>query len=166
MTGTTRTLATLLLCLLTVIGCGRSGSRNPATAREPGVDPAEVRFRALVIELEVGGQAVAGYQLELKTISGDALIVGVEGGTARGFTEPPTYDPAALSGGRIILAALNPDETLTKGRHRVAVVHMRESGEEPVYEIDVITAGGTHGTAVPVAALLLDDDNLPTAEEK
>jgi hypothetical protein len=166
MTGRIKSLVALLLCITAVAGCGRTGVRNPATAQEPGIDPAEVRFRSLAIELEVGEQEVAGYQIELKTIAGDALIVGVGGGTARGFTDPPTYDPAALAGGRIILAAMNPNLALNMGRHLVAVVHMRESGEEPVYEVEVIAAGDVDGRVVPVTAVLLDDEDHPTMENE
>ncbi|RLE23295.1 MAG: hypothetical protein DRJ65_12155 [Acidobacteria bacterium] len=131
--------------------------------RPNGASP-EVRFRPLTIELEVADHSVAAYQVELKIVSGDTMIVGVEGGSAIGFTEPPYYDSAALSGGRIILAALNPFVSLPTGRHKVAVIHMRESGETPIYELEVITAGDLDGNIVPVTAVLLIDAMQPVAE--
>jgi hypothetical protein len=56
-------------------------------------------------------------------IQSDAKIVAVEGPK-----EPPYYDPAALEGGRIILAQFTTDPNPPAGRVLVARVHMMESG--------------------------------------
>jgi len=163
MTGRIAPIAALFLCFYIAGACNPRAENPVPNGRPNGASP-EVRFRPLTIELEVADHSVAAYQVELKIVSGDTMIVGVEGGSAIGFTEPPYYDSAALSGGRIILAALNPFVSLPTGRHKVAVIHMRESGETPIYELEVITAGDLDGNIVPVTAVLLIDAMQPVAE--
>lgn len=105
----------------------------------------DVRFTPLAIALDVDGP-VAGYQLELVVESGEATIVGVEGGEAPGFEDAPYYDPAALAGGRIVIGALSTEHVLPRGRQRVAVVHMREAGPAPVeYELRLMAAANASG---------------------
>jgi len=82
-------------------------------------------------------------------LAGDATIVGVEGGTSDGFRDPPYYDPKALAGGRIVLAAFNTKVALSPGRHRVATVHMREAGAAPIYELRLTAAAGPDGVPAP-----------------
>jgi hypothetical protein len=88
--------------------------------------------------------------VELIVRAGDATIVGVEGGTTDGSREPPFYDPRALAGGRIVLAAFHTRVALTRGRHRVATVHLREAGPAPAYELRLAAAGAPDGS--PAAA--------------
>jgi hypothetical protein len=127
------------------------------TVRADEAAPAEVvRFRAVAIELVVGDEGLAAYQVELLVRTGDASIVGVEGGTAAGFSAPPYYDPAALYAGRIVLAAFNTKVRLKKGRHRVAVVHLREAGPSPAYALEVVAAAAADGSRVHVRAVLVD----------
>jgi hypothetical protein len=135
--------------LVALLACGA------ALADEPGQIQA-ARFRAVAIELEVGAEGLAAYQVELVVRSGDASIVGVEGGTAAGFTAPPYYDPAALYAGRIVLAAFNTKASLRKGRHRVAVVHLRETGPAPSYAVEVVAAAAADGARVKVRVVLVD----------
>ena len=117
---------------------------------------AAARFRAVAIELVVGDEGLAAYQVELVVRAGDASIVGVEGGTEAGFSTPPYYDPAALYAGRIVLAAFNTKVSLKKGRHRVAVVHLREAGPSPAYALEVVAAAAADGSRVQVRAVLVD----------
>ena len=154
-------ITTLLLC------CMGMAAASDAAEREPTPTPPtpEVRFRPMTIELEIRGEPVAAYQVELRVVSGNATVVGVEGGAATGFTAPPYYDPAALSGGRIIIAAFNPQVSLPPGRHKVAVVHLRESGPTPTYEMSVITAGDRAGHRVEITATLLDDTSRAVGED-
>ena len=131
-------------------------SAGGAPARADDTAPARPRFRTVAIELEVGDRGLAAYQVELVVRKGDASIVGVEGGTAAGFTAPPYYDPAALYAGRIVLAAFNTKVSLKKGRHRVAVVHVRETGPIPSYTVEVVAAAAADGARVRVRAILVD----------
>jgi len=81
----------------------------------------ETRFVAVEVYAETDGKPLAAWQVEIQT---DAKIVGVEGSK-----ELPYYDPAALEGGRIILAQFTTDPNPPAGRVLVARVHMRESGK-------------------------------------
>ena len=146
---TCRAPLSIAAALAALLACGA------ALADEPGQAQA-ARFRAVAIELEVGAEGLAAYQVELVVRSGDASIVGVEGGTAAGFAAPPYYDPAALYAGRIVLAAFNTKVSLKKGRHRVAVVHLREVGPAPSYAVEVVAAAAAGGTRVKVRAILVD----------
>src|SRR5262249_39121012 len=83
-----------------------------------------IRFRPVHVYVDPAGAPLAAYQLEI-VVDGNAMIVGVEGGEHPAFARPPHYDPAALAGGRIILAAFDTGTELPTQRTRVATVHMR-----------------------------------------
>jgi hypothetical protein len=110
-----------------------------------GAGDAPVRYVRWAIELEVGATPIAAYQVELVVRSGDATIVGVEGGTSEGFREPPFYDPRALAGGRIVLAAFDTRTSLAPGRHRVATLHLREA-EPSTYALELLAAAAPDGS--------------------
>lgn len=117
---------------------------SPLTAND-----SQVRFRPVHIDLEVGDEALAAYQIELVVEQGEAEIVGVEGGQEEGFENPPYYDPKALSKGRIVLGAFSTEASLAPGqRHRVATVHLREQGPPTVYTARVEVAAGVDGSPV------------------
>jgi hypothetical protein len=80
----------------------------------------ETRFVAVEVYAETDGKPLAAWQVEIQC---DAKIVAVEGPK-----EPPYYDPAALQGGRIILAQFTTDPAPPAGRVLVARVHLMESG--------------------------------------
>ena len=81
----------------------------------------ETRFVAVDLYADTGGKPLVAWQIELET---DAKIVGVEGGE-----KPPYYDPAALQGGRIILARFTTEPNPPSGRVLVARVHLQETGK-------------------------------------
>lgn len=108
------------------------------------------RFTALDINVDGGSAALAAYQIELTVKSGDAKVVGVEGGEHAAFTEAPYYDPAALTQDRIIIAAFNTGADLPSGKTRVARVHMQVTGAEPEYAITLQAAASSDGK--PIAA--------------
>ncbi len=137
---------------------GKPAPAEPVVYRTTApADSREVRFRPLHIELEVE-QPVSVWQVELVVVAGDARIVGVEGGTAEGFREPPYYDSAALLGGRIVLAAFNTHVSLPAGRHRVATVHVREEGGSPTYELRLAAAAGPEGAPAAARAVLVMEE--------
>ena len=80
---------------------------------------------------------LAAWQLEIRT---DATIVGVEGGAPKAFAEPPFYDPKALQGGRIVLAAFTTDAAPPSGRIRVARLHLQERGVSPLSAHEIVAA--------------------------
>ena len=117
-----------------------------ATALAQAV-PAAARFEAVDVYVDSGQSALAAYQFELTVASGNATIVGVEGGEHAAFASAPYYDPAALAGGRIIISALSTGSELPAGRTRVARVHMRVEGTAE-YGAALTVAGDAAGQAI------------------
>ncbi|MBS3763923.1 MAG: hypothetical protein KGZ25_11550 [Planctomycetes bacterium] len=112
-----------------------------------------IRFRAVDIYVDSGDMPLAAYQMELKVVEGDAKLVGIEGGEHEAFSDTPYYDPAALQGGRIILAAFDTGTDLPTGRTRVARVHMRVAGDtDATYSVKIKTAATRDGTEIEVSA--------------
>jgi hypothetical protein len=83
------------------------------------------RFVAVDVYVEAGDRKLAAWQVEVAT-GERATIVGVEGGEPAAYREPPTYDPEAIHGGKIILAAFTTADA-PSGRVRVARLHLMES---------------------------------------
>jgi hypothetical protein len=73
-------------------------------------------------------QPLAAYQFELSALGPGATLVGVEGGDAPAFADPPYYDPKANVQNRIIIAAFSTGPNLPRGRVRVARVMVRLTG--------------------------------------
>ena len=108
----------------------------------------ERRFQAIEIFVDSGEALLAAWQIEL-TID-DATIVGVEGGEPEAWREPPHYDPEALMGGRIILAAFTTGEA-PAGRVRVARLHVEASGDAAERAvIAAVVAATTDGERIPI----------------
>ena len=135
--------AALLLLLLVAVSTGQQ----------------DVRFVAIDVFIDTNGQPLAAYQLELTATKG-ALIVGVEGGASAAFKHAPYYDPAALKGGRIIIAAFTTDENPPKGRVRIARVHFQESGATK-YTARPITAAAPGAERIDVTI-----DVVPYGEKR
>ena len=105
----------------------------------------EVRFVAIDVMIDAGKSPLAAYQFELT--GGDAArIVGVEGG-AGPFREAPYHDPAALQGGRIIIAAFTTDPHPPSGRVHVARLHLMETGS-PEYSAKLVVAAAPGGKPI------------------
>lgn len=103
----------------------------------------EPRFTWVDVYIDSADRGLAAYQFEVTTA---AKIVGVEGGEVPQFKDAPYYDPAALHGGRIIIAALTVDEA-PKGRIRVARLHMYETGK-PDYASKLMVAAAPGGDKI------------------
>lgn len=101
------------------------------------------RFVAVDVYVEAGDKKLAAWQIEIGT-DDRAAIVGVEGGEPAAYREPPTYDPAALQGGKIVLAALTTGDA-PSGRVRVARLHLMESAKVDL--IGKVVAAGAPGGA-------------------
>jgi len=99
-----------------------------------------LRFVAVDVYANTGGKPLAAWQIEVTCDPSQAKIVGVEGVGA----QTPYYDPAALQGGRIILANFSTDAALPSGRVLVARVHFQETGT-PVYTPVLMTAAAPGG---------------------
>jgi len=126
----------------------------PVLAQRPDneypVSRTAVRFAPLHIYLDSANQALAAWQFELKTTSGQIKIVGVEGGQHPAFAEAPYYDPAALASDRIIVAAFSTQQDLPKGKTRIATLHLQIIGDvEPEYELKLIVSADSNGKEIP-----------------
>ena len=111
----------------------------------------EVRFRAIDVFVDAGDAALGAWQVEIKGGAG-ALIVGVEGGDGV-FGKPPYYDPAALQGGRIVLASFTTAQGLKPGRIRVARLHMQETGAVE-YTVKPVAGAAEGGKRIPIRVQL------------
>lgn len=108
-------------------------------------------FGTIVVTLDPAGRELAGWQLRADFGKSDARIVGVEGGEHPAWAEAPHYDPRALNGGEIVLAALAADTELPTGPTVVAVIHVEHdrSGLPPL-EISEVVAVGSDGSEITV----------------
>lgn len=98
----------------------------------------ESRFVTVEIYAQIDSP-IAAWQIELDC---DARIVGVEGAS-----EPPYYDPAALQGGRIILAQFTTEPNPPAGRVLVARVHLMETGRTG-YRANLMAAAAPGGERI------------------
>ena len=114
----------LAFCLLLNLTLAAVALGQVAAATQP------TQFSAADITIDSGDQALAAWQVELVATQGEVKIVGVEGGTHKDvYRDPPYYDPAALAGGRIIIASYTTNENPPKGKVLVARVHLQSRGE-------------------------------------
>ena len=106
-------------------------------------EQAQVRFVAVDIFADTDGKGLAAWQIELDCDPSRAKIVGVEGAGEK----PPYYDPAALQGGRIILASFSMEPQPPAGRVLVARVHLQETGKTD-YAVKVMAAAAPGGERI------------------
>jgi len=124
---------------------------------QPTATDSGVRFQAVDIFLNPHGKPLAAYQLEFLVTTGQAQVVGVEGGEHPAFKEAPFYDPKAIQQERVIVAAFNtgPGDRLPAGRTRVATIHLRVTGERNAgHEVKLETAATVDGMKIPVETTL------------
>jgi hypothetical protein len=139
-----------VIAIILIVMCAMVSVFARPTGRYETSGEQRVRFVPLGICMETGSRALAAFQFELKALSGDVEIVGVEGGIHPAYKEPPYYDPAALANDRIIIAAFNTGSDLPTGHTRVATLHLRIAGDaEPEYELKLIVAADAEGSEIP-----------------
>jgi hypothetical protein len=120
------------------------------------------RFAYLDVFIDPRGSALAAYQFELNVDQSAATIVGVEGGEHAAFNAAPYYDPAALTHGRIIIAAFNTGSELPSARTRVARLHMRVTSSAPEYRLSLEAAAGASGKKLEQAVIsFVEKGNTP-----
>jgi hypothetical protein len=147
----------LLLCLglASVLNCWPASWAAAADDNAWAIDKSrETTFATVDIVVDSGTQPLAAYQVLFSAGNG-ARIVGIEGGEPNAFREPPHYDPKAIQGQRVILAAftLAQSEPLPAGKVRVATIHLQiQPGKNPRHQIQLQTAGGATGVAIRAQA--------------
>lgn len=129
---------------------------STATAQtERAASSSATRFAAYDVVIDSGAAELAAWQLDVRDASGRARLVGVEGGDARAFAEPPRHDPRALAGGRVVIAAFTTSAGAPSGRARVARLHYAIDGAaEPELIVRVAAAATSDGTPIEVRAEL------------
>lgn len=136
----------------------RSACSQEAEPGQPAAPPA-TRFEAIEVYLDSGDAPLAAYQFEFAAETGEIKIVGIEGGEHPAFKEPPYYDPAALSKGRVVIAAFNTGDDLPKGKTLVARLHVAVTGEvKPEYVVKLDVAASTEGKKIPSTATLAEGE--------
>ena len=132
-----------LLLWLCVLGCGLAFAQPVATN--------SVRFQAVDVFVDSKDSTLAAYQLEFTVTSGNAKIVGIEGGEHPAFSEAPFYDPQAIQHERVILAAFSAQsaDSLPTGKTRVATIHLQISGERELkFELKLQAAANSAGAEI------------------
>ena len=110
-----------------------------------------VRFHTVDVFVDSTNSALAAYQLEFTVTSGNAKIVGIEGGEHPVFADAPFYDPKAIQQERVILAAFSTQsaDKLPAGKTRVATIHLQISGtNELKFETMLTTAATSDGNKI------------------
>ena len=110
-----------------------------------------VRFQAVDILIDSKETPLAAYQLEFSIKTGDAKVVGVEGGEHSAFKDAPFYDPKAIQYERVIIAAFNTTsgDKLPRGKTRVATIHLQITGERnPEYTVNLEIAATLEGRKI------------------
>jgi len=165
MKATTRILAPAALTLVALAVAGTAPGPLDRTQRqdEPTTRPVSasspvgaMRFSYVDIYIDSHERPLAAFEVELRATSGDAKFVGVAGGDARGFQDPPYYDRRRMElqkPARIIIGAFSLSPDLPTGKTRVARVSVAsEANENPSYAVRVIAAGTTDGSQIPADA--------------
>jgi len=132
----------------------------PVAAAQDAAEPLRpaAGFTYVDLWLEAGATTCAAWQIEFATEAGAVRLVGVEGG-AGPWANAPYYDPAALRGGRVIVAGLSTADGLPAGRVRVARLHLRvEAGELPQYVAKLQAASDSDGTRLDASVDIVQGD--------
>ncbi len=143
-----RITVAILMLLLASFGRAQQPAATPAaTTNDSSTD---VRFQSVDVTLDPKGQPLAAYQLEFIADVNRVKLVGVEGGDHAAFSEPPYYDPAALSNHRVILAAFSTSADLPNDATRIARLHLQVTGDAPPqWSAKLIVASSAASDSIP-----------------
>ena len=126
---------------------------------QPAATKETIRFQAVDIFIDSKDTPLAAYQLEFLVKTGDAKVVGVEGGEHSAFRGAPFYDSKAIQHERVIIAAFNTTsaDKLPKGKTRVATIHLQITGEQkPDCVVRLETAATLDGRKI-VAEIIYEE---------
>ena len=144
-----------------------AGETPAPKAREAGAVTrpaavANVQFKAIDVFVDSTDQPLAAYQFELHAAAGDVKIVGIEGGEHGAYKQAPFYDPKAMMGDQVIVAAYSTSGDLPAGKTRVARVHVRVGGDvEPKYELKLTASASKEGKSIAGATVSLAEGMTP-----
>jgi hypothetical protein len=121
-----------------------------SVARGDASTSPSVRFETIDVYVDSGSTGLGAYQFEFHVVGGNAEVVGVEGGATPAYAAAPYYDPSALRGGSLIVAAFQAEGTLPSGRTRVATLHLMVRGDrDPDYDLKLVVAADQDGNSIP-----------------
>ena len=127
-------------------------SASPAANVGGAQEKEGLSFRAVDVFIDPQGKPLAAWQVEVVADGpGGGLIVGVEGGDGPHFKHAPYYDPAALQGGRIIIAAFTTADGPPAAKFRAARLHLAERGGPGRYTARVMAAAAPGGERIGAA---------------
>ena len=124
-------------------------------AQEPANEQGRNRFCAVAIFVDSGSTPLAAYQVQFAVTNGTAKVIGIEGGDAPVFRQPPFYDPKAIQNEVAIIASFSTAASaeLPTGKTRVATVHLRTTSTEPLqFELKLQTAADAQGNKIACLA--------------
>ena len=134
----------------------------PQAPQTRAVVAIDARFKAVDVFVDSKEHALAAYQFELHATAGDVKIVGIEGGEHAAYKQAPFYDPKAMMGDRVIVAAYSTSDDLPAGKTRVARVHVRVGGNaEPKYELKLTASASKEGKSIAGATVSLAEGKTP-----
>lgn len=135
--------------LLTLFALVQAQPGLPGKARTGTTE----RIAAVDVTVDTGREALGAYQLVLTAKRGRFKILSIEGGEHPAFAKTPYFDPAALGGDRVVLAAFSTDQVLPTGTTRVARVHVAcIGGDEPAWIAQVQVCATANGRKIPATA--------------
>ena len=134
------------LLILLALSTALASPTRPATSTRP-----QSPFGYVDLHIDPHGQPLAAWQLEFIARDNSATLVGVESGDSPAFKDPPHYDPVALSGNRVILAAYSTAAELPTSRTRIARLHLQFTKPDPAFNVRLITAAASDGMKLDAA---------------
>jgi len=142
------TLATALIALLGVTRPVGGDDRPAAPANES-------RFTYVDLTIDPAGKPLAAWQIEFAAEAGTVSLVGIEAGEHPAYAKRPAfYDPAALTGRRVIVGDYSLEKTLPAAPTRVARLMLEIRGPAaPQYVAKLTAAADPDGKPIPGATV-------------
>lgn len=135
----------------TAVRTAAPAASSAAVYASDGQAPAATRFMPVEVHIDPNGEPLAAYQFELQAEPSGVRIVGLEGGAHPALADPPYYDPEAMRGDRVIVAAFstNAPADLPTQKTRVATIHVAVPVDaQPRFTIELQAAADGAGETV------------------
>lgn len=100
-------------------------AQNSLHADEAKAEKNQLQFKVYDLYIDAGTDSVSAWQVELKYNPNQSYIVGIEGGSEKGWKKAPYYDNKGFKSGRLVVAAFKTGKeyTLTE-KKRIARIHV------------------------------------------
>lgn len=174
MNASLRRFAAMVVMALAIVPCVALTRTTQAPAQPDTPSQPRIIFTTVDVFVDSGAAPLAAYQVEFKGHLADGLagavqLVGIEGGggaSGAAYTDPPAYDPAALSQNRVVIADFSTAaaDKLPRGKARVARLHLRIEAPpaladaKPTYAVTLIAAGSPDGAHIQATASVVEGE--------